>query len=159
MDLSTLDVFGSTDPRKMPAHFFSGAKFIDYGSAIQADTSKQDFSVAPRHWYIDCDFHCAECRREFTWTAQEQKAWFEQYRFWVNSQPRLCRACKAAESRLDDLRREYDGSVAAARDHGTVEQKLRVITILRELQSSLTPLPAKMLDTLQLFERQTRNDA
>jgi hypothetical protein len=155
MNLSSFDVFGSADPRKMPTHFFRGAKFVDYDSAIRADTTKQDFSVAPRHWYLDSDFDCAKCRSEFTWTAQEQRAWFEQYRFWVDSCPRLCRACKAAERGLEDLRREYDASVAAAREHGSIDQKLRIIFILRELQNSLAHLPEKMLATLELFEHQT----
>ena len=97
MDLSIFDVFGNTDPGKMPAHFFSGAKFIDYKTAIRADTSKQDCSVAPRHWYIDCDFDCPKCGREITWTAQERKAWFELYRFWVDSNVRHARPMAVIE--------------------------------------------------------------
>jgi hypothetical protein len=159
MDISAyvneMGLFGSKDPKQMPGHFFYGAVYVDYDSAIRADISKQDFSVAPRHWYVDCDFLCTKCRQEFTWTAREQQVWFEEYRFWVDSQPRLCKRCKAAERRLDDLRREYDATVTAARDHGTPEQKRRIIDIVRELQTSLSHLPQKMLDTMQLFEHQT----
>jgi hypothetical protein len=158
MEPIVYEVFGSTDPKRMPAHFFCGSKFIDYGTAIRADISKQTYTVAPRHWYIDCDFDCAECHREFTWTAREQQAWFEQYGLWVDAQPRICKDCKAAELRLEDLRREYDSLVAAARDQGTVAQKLRIISIITDLQASLSSLPQKMLDTLHLFEHQTRND-
>lgn len=149
-----MDPFGSTDPKQMPRHFFPKVIHMDYASAIRADTSKQDYSVCPRHWYIDCDFRCAQCHKEFTWTAGEQKVWFEEYRFWVDSSPRLCRACKAREHHLDDLRREYDSAIASARDHGTAGEKRRIIEIVEELQMSISSLPPKMLNTRKLFVRQ-----
>ena len=46
-----------------------------------ADTSRQDCSVCPRHWYIDARFRCVECGADFLWSAQEQQIWFETYRF------------------------------------------------------------------------------
>ena len=156
--IDDFDVFGSTDPKRMPASFFFGSKFIDYRTAIRADISKQIYTAAPRQWYIDCDFDCSECHREFTWTARQQQSWFEQYGLWVDALPRICKDCKAAGLRLEDLRREYDSLVAAARDQGTVAQKLRIIAIIKDLQASLSSLPQKMRDTLHLFEHQTRND-
>jgi len=156
MEPQVYEVFGSVDPKRMPSHFFHGSKFIDYQTAIRGDVSKQIYTVAPRHWYIDTDFECAECHREFTWTANEQKAWFEQYGLWVDAQPRICKSCKAEGRRLEDLRREYDTLVASARNHGSLEQKLHVISIILELQACLSQLPQRMLDTLHLFQRQTR---
>lgn len=148
--------FGGDDPKKMPPHFFSGARFIDYRTARRANTQKQNCSVAPRHWYIDADYECTTCRREFTWTADEQRVWFEVYRFWIDVHPRLCPECCAKRRHLSGLRKEYDRAVAAARSHGTVEEKLRVIQIVTELQAASAGIPDRMRETKELFERQAK---
>lgn len=151
-----MDSFGSTDPRMMPQHLFGGAIHLDYGSAIRGNPQKQNFSVCPRHWYVDADFLCANCRKEFTWTAGEQKAWFEDYFFWIDSRPRLCRKCLADCRHLEALRKEYDATIAAARLRNATDQKRRVIEIVRELETALGHLPVKMIETKELFERQMK---
>lgn len=150
----TMDYFGSTDPRMMPKHLFWGAIHLDYDSAARGNPQKQNFSVCPRHWYIDADFNCANCRKEFTWTAGEQKAWFEDYFFWIDSSPRLCKKCMANRRHLKDLRVEYDSTVAAARHKGATDQKRRVIEVVCELEAAFGRLPEKMIETKKLFERQ-----
>lgn len=148
------DYFGSTNPRLMPKHLFGGANHIDYGSAIRGNPQKQNFSVCPRYWYIDADFVCANCRKEFTWTAGEQKAWFEDYFFWIDSSPRLCKKCMANRRHLESLRKEYDAIVSAAQPTGATDKKHRVIEIVGELESAFGNLPEKMVETKKLFERQ-----
>jgi len=155
MEPHTKEWLGINDPRKMSSHYFHESRFIDYQTAIRADVSKQIYSVAPRYWYIDAVFECNECLREFTWTAEEQKAWFEQYDLWVDAEPRICKCCIAARRKLKDLRREYDALVSSARNQGSFEQKLSVISIILELQVCLSNLPKRMLDTLHLFQKQT----
>ena len=103
---------------------------------------------------MDADFECERCKHSFTWTVAEQKAWFEDYYFWVDSQPRHCKKCRAELRRLLELQKEYDANVAAARDHGTMELKGRIIEIVSELQQACGRLPEKMTDTLGLFQRQ-----
>ena len=146
-----MDIFGSTDPRMMPKHFFGGAVHLDYRTAIRGNPQKQNYSVCPRHWYIDADFNCARCRREFTWTAGEQKAWFEDYHFWIDSHPRLCKNCMADRKHLESLRVEYDSTVAAARHKGATEQKRRVIEVVRELEAAFGRLPEKMIEMPLIF--------
>ena len=149
-----MDYFGETDSRKMPKHLFWGAIYLDHETAIPGNPKKQNFTVCPRFWYLDADFLCDGCRQEFTWTAGEQKAWFEDYFFWVDSQPRHCRKCRASRTHLSQLRKEYDASVAEARNHGTVDQKRRIIEIVAELEAAFGRLPEKMLETRDLFEHQ-----
>lgn len=151
-----MDIFGDTDPRKMPTHLFYGALHLDYATAIQGDPSKQNYSVCPRHWYIDADFKCSDCGREFTWTAREQMAWFEDYFFWVDSLPRHCKTCMADRRRLQGLRKEYDTKIAEARAQGSIDQKRRIIAIIAELELAFSSLPEKMIETKNLFERQVR---
>lgn len=151
-----MDIFGNTDPRMMPKHLFSGAIHLDYGSAVRGNPQKQNYSVCPRHWYIDADFNCTRCQKKFTWTTGEQKAWFEDYFFWVDSSPHLCKKCMADRRHLESLRREYDSTVSAAKRRDATDQKRRVIEIVRELESTFDHLPEKMIETKKLFELQIR---
>lgn len=138
----------------MPRYFFFGALAVHHATAVRADVEKQNYSVCPRHWYMDAEFKCKRCGEGFTWTAGEQKAWFEDYFFWVDSQPRHCANCRGELRHLSDLRNEYDATVAAARDRGTLGQKNRIIEIVSELQQAFGQLPAKMTETMELFQRQ-----
>ena len=155
-DCKPMDIFGNTDPRRMPGHLFFGAIHLEYKSALRGNPQKQNYSVCPRYWYIDADFECARCHREFTWTAREQKTWFESYHFWIDSQPRLCKSCMAGRKRLESLRREYDSMVEEARPIGAFDQKRRIIEIVRELESAFTSLPEKMIETKNIFEHQIK---
>ena len=150
----TMDVFGSTDPKYMPLWFFRGALKLDYSTAIRADVGVQDYSVCPRHWYIDAQLRCDACGTEFSWPAREQKAWFETCRFYVASQPKLCRGCRASRRHATKLQREYDALVQTAREGGTTTQKQRVIKIVDELEDYWGEVRDKLRDTRELFRRQ-----
>ena len=151
-----MDIFGDTDSRRMPGHLFRGSLHLDHATAIRGNPDKQNYSVCPRHWYLDADFKCDSCGREFTWTAREQKAWFEDYFFWVDSKPRQCKSCMADRRRLKELRKEYDTMVPEARAQGSSDQKRRIIAIIAEFESAFSSLPEKMIETKALFERQLR---
>lgn len=151
-----MDYFGSIDPRLMPMHLFWGAVHIDYASAVRGNPEKQNYSVCPRYWYIDADFVCKSCRKDFTWTAAEQKAWFEECYFWIDSSPHHCKTCSAERRRLATLRKEYDSLVAGACPKDAIGRKIRVIEIVRELEAAFGRLPEKMIATKELFERQIK---
>lgn len=151
-----MDIFGSIDPRKMPAYLFQGAVYLDYSSAIRGNPGKQNYLVCPRHWYLDADFNCERCHVEFTWTAREQKYWFEDYYFWVDSRPRHCKGCVAVRKHLKLLRMEYDSTVRAAHLSSATKEKIRIIEVVCEMESAVVHLPRKMIETKELFERQLR---
>ena len=92
-----LDVFGDTDPKKMPAHLFGDVRTMNYASAVRADVTKQDFTVCPRHWYVDAVFRCIDCGSDFLFSATEQRFWYEDRRFYVDSRPTRCVACRKKE--------------------------------------------------------------
>ena len=156
--IQSMDYFGENNSRKMPRHLFSGAVYLNHESAIRGNPEKQNYSVCPRHWYIDADSKCSECGQTFTWTADEQKVWFEDYYFWIDSQPRHCQTCRTSRRHLVNLRKEYDSSVATAKNNGTIEQKLRIVELVSELESAIGRLPEKMLETKSLFERQIHRE-
>lgn len=122
--------FGSDDPLDMPAHLFHRSLRVDYETAVRGDTDKQNCSICPRHWYVDAIFQCDRCGAEFTFTTAEQRAWYEDYGFWVDSLPRHCLACRRELRNLKTLRQEYDRTVAQAIRHGTLESKKRLAGVI-----------------------------
>lgn len=139
--------FGSDDPLDMPAHLFHRSLRVDYETAVRGDTDKQNCSICPRHWYVDAIFQCDRCGAEFTFTTAEQRAWYEDYGFWVDSLPRHCPACRRELRNLKTLRQEYDRTVAQAIRHGTLESKQRLAGVIDQLYELGGELPPRINET------------
>jgi len=149
------DNFGKRNPRKMPGHFFVGAVRLDYSTAVKADTSKQNCSVCPRHWYIDATLNCLRCSNTFVFSAEEQRFWFEDLGFWVNSQAAHCRACRRDLRELKSLRQQYARDVTAVlgRD-ANIEQKQRLLKVVDLLDEGGVKLPDKVHANRRLLTKQ-----
>jgi Probable zinc-ribbon domain len=50
-----------------------------------------------RGYYQDFPFRCQGCGKEETWTAAQQKWWYEVSKGYVFSSAKLCRACRKKE--------------------------------------------------------------
>lgn len=147
--------FGLNDPRCMPAHFFWDSSHIDYATAVRADISQQDFTVAPRLWYVDATFCCARCAKSFVFSAQEQKFWYEELKFFVDSLPKHCSSCRRELRELKNLRQDYDRDVAIAMaGDARVELKLRMVAAVNALDQLGVPLPDKTLENRCILEKQ-----
>jgi thiol-disulfide isomerase/thioredoxin len=151
------DNYGINDSRKMPKHFFFNAIRLDHSTAIQADTEKQDYTVCPRHWYVDAYFKCKGCDTVFLWSAVEQKTWFEEYKFLVHSQATHCLKCRAQRRQLTALKKEYDHAVATARNSRDVAEKKKVIAIIDQMAAMTGTLPEKVSGTRDELLRQIKN--
>jgi hypothetical protein len=136
--------FGSDDPRKMPEHFFYRSVRVNYKTAVRADTDKQNCSICPRYWYVETIFPCARCGAEFSFSAAEQRAWYEDYGFWVDSLPRHCLACRRDLRNLKAVRQEYDQSVAHALQRGDLESKKRLARVIDQLYEFGGELPPRI---------------
>lgn len=141
---SDYGIFGEKDPRGMSSHHFFGMKRIDYSTAVRADVSKQNYSICPRHWYIDVTITCQECSDEFTFSASEQRFWYEEMHFWVDSRPIRCASCRKSLRALVELRKRYDSLIAAALGACPLEAKQEVVAIIDELESAAADVPEKM---------------
>ena len=139
-----LDLFGQSNPKRMPAHFFFGAERMDYKSAKRADVSKQNYSVCPRYWYVDAAFICRECGKEFVFTAREQRFWYEEMRFWIDSLPTRCAACRKQQRTRLELRKRYDALIATALGACPPEAKKEVVAIINELEAGEDEIPERM---------------
>lgn len=150
-----MDIFGNTDPKMMPPHFFYGATNIDYSTAVRAETGMQNYSVCPREWYIDARFICHGCNATFIWSASEQKAWFEDYKFWVDSCPTLCIECRKEKRELKKLRQEYDRLVLKAKSSKEIGIKKKVVYLICSLENSLK-LPEGIIETKKVLLKQIK---
>lgn len=141
-----MDLFGDTDPRKMPKHLFFGALSLQFESAERADTAKQDFSVCPRHWYIDATFQCEACSTEFVFSAQEQRFWYEDRGFYVDSIPRKCPACRKQARRVKLLKQQYESQISGTISSADISKKITLVGMLDELASTPFHLTERMIE-------------
>ena len=150
----SMDTFGDTDPQLMPSHLFWNCIYLDYSTAIRADISKQNYSVCPRHWYIDATFYCTHCKKNFCFTITEQKQWYENQKFWIDSIPKQCKDCRRQIRRKKSLQREYDRNVLHALKSDDMTQKQRLIDIIDELSSFVASLPTALIESRSTLARQ-----
>jgi hypothetical protein len=153
-DFSVSGSFGERDPHLMPRYFFWGHLHLDYDSALKADVARQNFSVAPRYWYVDATMRCDRCGDDFCFSADEQKAWYEDYGFYVDSFAKRCKACRHELRDLKALRQEYDRDIAAALMSEDCEWKLRIATVIDRLCGSDEDLPVKVHENRKVLAKQ-----
>ena len=149
-----MDYFGTTNPKNMPEHLFFGAIYKNYETAVKADISKQNFSVCPRHWYIDVGFKCKGCEQTFIWLVEEQKAWFEEYVHYIDSKPNHCRQCRYQQRRIKKWKQIYDQHLKLARSKGDIDAKITIINTIDSMEKSGAHIPKRMLEVRDLFRKQ-----
>ena len=136
--------FGKQNPREMPAHLFYGAVRINYDTAVRSDPGKQNCSICPRYWYVDATFPCDRCGGEFSFSAAEQRTWYEDYGFWIDSLPRHCLPCRRDLRNLKTVRQEYDRSVTHVLQHGDLDSKKRLAAVIDQLYELGGELPPRI---------------
>jgi hypothetical protein len=146
--------FGRDDPRAMPAFLFRDVVGMDYASAVRADPEKQNCSICPRYWYVTATFRCARCARDFDFTATEQRVWYEEYGFWIDSLPRHCLDCRRALRQERAARRTYDREIEAALRGDDVERKRRLAAVIDELCELGGELPPRLSEKRRRLARQ-----
>lgn len=153
-------IFGEDDPADMPPHFFWAHLRLDFASAVKADTSRQNFTVCPRHWYLDATFACTRCGREFLFSTEEQRYWYEELRFYVDSHPRQCQECRSELRKLKALRQEYDREIAnALRRESSSELKERLIVVIDMLRDGGIVLPDRADQNRNTLAKQLERNA
>ncbi|MGK0365627.1 MAG: hypothetical protein ACI85O_002693 [Saprospiraceae bacterium] len=63
--------------------------------AIKANPTKQTYcDFKPILAYYDQTYNCDSCKSDFVFSKQEQKFWYEERSFWVQSKPKHCKECR-----------------------------------------------------------------
>lgn len=148
-----MSYFGRDDPREMPEHFFHGAKRLDYATALRANPEAQNCSVCPRYWYVSATFQCRRCASEFVFSAAEQRAWYEQYRFWVDALPGHCQPCRRQLRRVKAARQDYDRLIGEAMASQDVEMKRRAVALIDTLYELNEELPTGITEKRRRLAR------
>lgn len=141
------------NPRDMSAYQFHGATALDYDSAVLGDIQKQSFSVRPRWWYIDATIKCVRCANTFYFTAVEQKTWYEDFGFYVDSFPTRCPTCRRDLREIKELRRAYDRDIAGSLRGEDAALKKRMIVAIDLLVDAKIATP-QMLENRRILHRQ-----
>ena len=152
--MSDTDSFGESDPRDMPRHLFPGVEALAYDTAVRANPERQNCSICPRYWYVDAVFRCARCRKAFTFTAAEQRVWYEEYGFWIDAVPKHCVECRKALRQLKTARQEYDATVASTLERGDLEMKRRLAALIDQLYELGGELPPQINENRRRLAKQ-----
>lgn len=90
--------------------------------AIAADPSKQVPNGSydpPPLWYVDKDFVCVECGTEETWTAAQQKWYYEDAKGTLYATAKRCHDCRVKIRDAKALQREQMAASKKASDSST----------------------------------------
>ena len=84
------------------------------GRAVYARPRKQRFVDHPPHLaYFDIQKSCEDCKEAYVFEQSEQAFWYEELKFWVQSQPVACAPCrKARRTRIGALQ-AYEAKLRA----------------------------------------------
>jgi hypothetical protein len=77
-------------------------------TAVAADLSRQSRATVQVTHYFDIDRICRDCRRPFIFFALEQKHWYEELGFGLESDCVRCAPCRKVEQGLARLRQRYE---------------------------------------------------
>lgn len=65
------------------------------GKAIRGCPAVQTFcDYEPYFAYFEIELRCEDCEQKFVFSAREQRFWYEQRKFWVQSRPKQCVSCR-----------------------------------------------------------------
>ena len=73
---------------------YSSAIAVDESQSVRADPEKQHYTVISESVYYSMKLRCERCGEEFWFSANEQRVWYEEWRFWIDSVPRHCAGCR-----------------------------------------------------------------
>jgi hypothetical protein len=68
--------------------------------AIKANPTKQTYcDHKPILAYYDQTYNCDSCKSDFIFSKKEQKFWYEELGFWIQSKPKHCKDCRKEKRR------------------------------------------------------------
>ncbi len=123
-------------PKDFPEWFYPNGVRMDFSNTIPTDDyTKQNYSVVPRHWFIDAYCRCEKCNQEFCWTAQEQKRWFDDLHFYVGSFPRECPDCRKKRREMKYRFQRYQTNIKnVLLRSASLESKRGMVMLINQIE-------------------------
>jgi len=107
---------------------------IDEGNAIKSDVDKQNFCDYPPYlMYYNKIKECEKCESNFTFSKEEQKYWYEELKFWVQSTPRKCKDCYKAIRETNDKNTELSMLLKYGSENLNSKNLYRIAEIYKEM--------------------------
>jgi hypothetical protein len=100
--------------------------------AVPGDPSKQDFCSAhhlPKYFYVDEEKVCTQCAQPFTFTAHEQKFWYETLRFNFRSTAIRCQRCRRQRRNGRSLQHQLSAAIRLADEQP--DDPIALVTLAR----------------------------
>lgn len=151
------DYFGEHDSRRMPSYLFADGAHLAHDRAVRADIAKQNYSVCPRHWYVDATICCVGCGNDYVFTIDEQRFWYEELAFYVDSFPTRCNHCRRTDRQMRDLRNTYDRDIADALESRDSTAKRELVAVIDAMRDGGISLPRKIQEAREALSRQIQN--
>jgi hypothetical protein len=102
-----------TNKRYEARYLFVCRECIAEGRATEADASRQLYcDYPPYRAYFDVTLKCEDCKSDFVFSASEQRFWYEELKFWVQSHPKQCRDCRRIRRERGARTRELGEALA-----------------------------------------------
>lgn len=93
-------------------------------TAVVADLSRQTPATVPVTHYFDLERTCRDCKRPFIFFAAEQKHWYEELGFGLESDCVRCVECRKRQHGIARQREQYETLFHV--EHRTEEQTLQM---------------------------------
>jgi len=77
-------------------------------TAVVADSTRQTIATVPVTHYFDLDRVCRECGKRFIFFAEEQKYWYEDLGFGLDSDCVRCVPCRKRQQGIAQKRQRYE---------------------------------------------------
>ena len=91
----------------VPTYPDDGTRVVP-GTAVAADLSRQTPATVPVTHYFDIEKACRDCGRRFIFFADEQKHWYEELGFPLESDAVRCPPCRKRLQKIARLRQRYE---------------------------------------------------
>lgn len=85
-----------------------GSRCLIFGTAILADLDRQTKAAIPVTHYYDLDRACRDCGRRFLFFAAEQRHWYEELGFPLESDCVRCHLCRRVRRIAARRKQRYD---------------------------------------------------
>jgi hypothetical protein len=105
-------------------HWHSPEECRIANTAVPADVSRQSPATVPVTHYVDVRRRCRDCDRPFIFFAEEQKYWYEELNFPLESDCIRCVDCRKKQQGLEHKRHRYEALFHVP--ERTVEQDLEM---------------------------------
>lgn len=141
----------ATVESKVFIHWHSPKECRIPNTAVEADLSLQTSAMIPVTHYFDVTRKCADCGRPFIFFAQEQKHWYEELGFGLDSDCVRCVNCRKRQQGIAMARERYEELFHVP--ERTAEENLEMAACCLALIESNTFSKARTQQVRSLFNR------